>query len=151
VHSAEEHFALQERSSPTISRTRSVARDQQFVCPSFGQHVQPQQCRCDNNRVRPIHANRLHRVQTFDRLPTFLGEFQAATNVTNRTARLNAAHLVPLCDVLVVKTNRGLCENPALSQDTQRAPRQSQTNCIYGVIPLYPTTPPDTCLFARIG
>ena len=60
MDSAKQDLRLQLGAFPIANRTRLMLGNEQLVCESFAEHVQPDQYGRDDNRVRPIYPYRLN-------------------------------------------------------------------------------------------
>jgi hypothetical protein len=98
--------------------------NEQLVCASFAQHVQPDQYGRDDHRVRPIYPDRLYWMETLDRLPTLLGKAHITANVPGGAARFNTMYDVAFRQVLVIQIHRRLHKNPSLLERIERTPWQ---------------------------
>src|ERR1019366_1724837 len=70
-------------------------------------------------------------MQPLDRLAVYLGERDVSSKVSHRAARLQTAHHIELCQMLVFQAYRRMGEDASFFQHAQRLPRKSQSQCIW--------------------
>src|ERR1019366_10495864 len=70
-------------------------------------------------------------MQPLDRLAVYLGERDVSSKVPHRAARLQTAHHIELCQMLVFQAHRRMGEDASFFQHAQRLPRKSQSQYIW--------------------
>ena len=83
-----------------------MLRNQQFVGSSRTHHLDPHQDRRYYHRVESVHADGFLGMQALNWPSIWLGEGHVSSEVPDRATRLQTAHHVALCQMLVFQTYR---------------------------------------------
>src|SRR5271165_5105556 len=131
MNATKQESCFQWRPLSIVGRTRSMLRNQQFVCASLAQHLNSHQDWGHHNCMQAIYSDGLHRMQPLDWLTIFLGERDVSPKFSDRAARLQPAHNIAFRKVLVFQAYRRMGEDASFFQHAQRLPRQPQAQCIW--------------------
>jgi hypothetical protein len=103
--------------------------DEQLVSVVFPQHVHAHESLGDYYGMDSVASNRLDRMQALKRAAILTRKRHIPAKLTHRSARLQATNHVPLCQMLVLDTDRRVREDSFVPQHAQRASRQQESGC----------------------
>src|SRR5260370_28250450 len=93
----------------------------------------------NNDRMTPVDADRVHRVQVCDLVAALPGESDVTADAGYCATRFHATHDIPLRQLLILETDLWPSVNPDRRQPTPSPFRQRQATPRHAITPCFHT------------
>lgn len=127
IYAAKQNRVLQRRAPTVLRLSWFVPRDQQLAGPAGSKQLNSYKNRSNNHGMNAVDSDSVDRMEVRQRPSDQPAECDVSADLSHRAARFDTSHDIASRQVLVLKTDMGLRENPYLVQLAEHVPRQDQS------------------------